>query len=181
MAPAGTTITASIPARAAYAAADAAVLPVEAHTSRVTPCSSARETASAMPRSLNEPVGFAPSHLSHSSTPNRSESRGAARSGVLPSPSVITGPSLLRCDGGQQKLGDLDRVERRALDQVVAGQEEHEAVRRRAIGPDAANQDILRLRGVAGRRHLDDLHRRRVTEDRLRLLRRQLFLQLDPD
>jgi len=90
IAPAGTTIRASIPARAAYAAADAAVLPVDAHTSRVTPRSSARDTASAIPRSLNEPVGFAPSHLSHSSTPNRSESRGAARSGVLPSPSVIT-------------------------------------------------------------------------------------------
>src|SRR4051794_5993104 len=121
IAPAGTTITASIPARAAYAEDDAAVFPVDAHTSRVTPRSNARDTASAIPRSLNDPVGFAPSHLSHNSTPNRSESRGAARSGVLPSPSVITRPSLLRCDCGEQELGDLNRVEGSALDEVVAG------------------------------------------------------------
>src|SRR5215467_3772845 len=37
IAPAGTTISDSIPARAAYAAQDAAVLPVEAQTRRVTP------------------------------------------------------------------------------------------------------------------------------------------------
>jgi len=65
--PAGTTITASIPARAAYAADDAAVFPVDAQTSRVTPRSTARVVATDMPRSLHEPVGFAPSHVSQSS------------------------------------------------------------------------------------------------------------------
>src|SRR5947209_5579078 len=87
--PAATTITASSPARAAYAAADAAVLPVDAQTTVVAPSSTARVTATLIPRSLNEPVGFAPSHLSQTSTPNRSDRRGACRSGVLPSPSVI--------------------------------------------------------------------------------------------
>jgi len=87
--PAATTMTASSPARAAYAAADAAVLPVDAQTIVVAPPSTARVTATLMPRSLNDPVGFAPSHFSQTSTPSRSETRGACRSGVLPSPSVI--------------------------------------------------------------------------------------------
>src|SRR5437762_534465 len=65
-APATTTITASSPARAAYAALDAAVFPVDAQTRRVAPFSTALVTATLIPRSLNEPVGFAPSHLSQS-------------------------------------------------------------------------------------------------------------------
>ena len=64
--------TAGIPARAAYAAADAAVLPVDAQTIPCAPSSSAFATATAIPRSLNEPVGFAPSNLNQSSTPSRS-------------------------------------------------------------------------------------------------------------
>ncbi len=44
-----------------------------------------------MPRSLNEPVGFAPSTLTQVSQPSSSDSRSASTSGVLPSPSVITG------------------------------------------------------------------------------------------
>jgi len=66
------------------------VFPVEAQTIVWAPASTARETATVIPRSLNEPVGFAPSHFSHSSTPYRSESRGAGRSGVEPSPRVTT-------------------------------------------------------------------------------------------
>ena len=49
------------PARAAYAAADADVLPVEAQMIALAPASTALETASVMPRSLNDPVGLAPS------------------------------------------------------------------------------------------------------------------------
>ena len=44
-----------------------------------------------MPRSLNEPVGFAPSTFSSTRAPTCSESRGASTSGVLPSFSVTTG------------------------------------------------------------------------------------------
>ena len=52
-----------IPARAAYAAAEADVLPVEAQMIALLPASTAFETATVMPRSLNEPVGLAPSTL----------------------------------------------------------------------------------------------------------------------
>src|SRR6266404_5000173 len=58
-----------IPARAAYAAADAEVFPVEAQTSVLAPCSSALETATVMPRSLNEPVGLTPSFFTKTSQP----------------------------------------------------------------------------------------------------------------
>src|SRR5919202_3373509 len=44
-----------------------------------------------MPRSLNDPVGFAPSSLSATSAPTRSESTGAGTSGVEPSCSETTG------------------------------------------------------------------------------------------
>ena len=55
------------------------------------PWRTASETAHVMPRSLNEPVGFAPSSLSHTSTPVRSEMRSARTSGVEPSSSETTG------------------------------------------------------------------------------------------
>ena len=46
------------------------------------PSRTAAETAQVMPRSLNEPVGFAPSSFSHTSAPTRSDRRGAGTSGV---------------------------------------------------------------------------------------------------
>src|SRR3546814_11762945 len=54
------------------------------------PCSTARDSATVMPRSLNEPVGFIPSYLPHTSVPVRRDSAGAGRSGVPPSPRVTT-------------------------------------------------------------------------------------------
>ena len=50
--PAGVSTTAGMPARAAYAAADAAVFPVEAQITASAPSSTAFETATVMPRSL---------------------------------------------------------------------------------------------------------------------------------
>src|SRR4051812_46637392 len=101
---------------------------------RVMPRSTARVTARLMPRSLKEPVGFAPSHLSQSSTPKRCDRRGAASNGVRPSPSVITSERLLRgqeiAGARQEQLGYLEGVERGALDEVVAGEEEDEAILR---------------------------------------------------
>src|SRR5215210_9241049 len=47
--------------------------------------------ATAIPRSLTEPEGLAPSYLSHTSAPTRSDRRGAGRSGVAPSWRVTTG------------------------------------------------------------------------------------------
>ena len=64
-----------MPARAAYAAADADVLPVDAQMIASAPSASARVTATVMPRSLNEPVGFCPSHLSQISMPGRDHRR----------------------------------------------------------------------------------------------------------
>ncbi len=62
-APFGTMTKARMPARAANAAAEAEVLPVEAQITAREPDSSAFETAIVIPRSLNEPVGLNPSHL----------------------------------------------------------------------------------------------------------------------
>jgi hypothetical protein len=61
--PCGTSTAQVRPARAAYAAAEAEVLPVEAQMIAFDPLSTAFETASVMPRSLNDPVGLAPSTL----------------------------------------------------------------------------------------------------------------------
>ena len=81
-----------MPARAAYAAADADVLPVEAQMMASAPSANARVTATVMPRSLNDPVGFWPSHLSQISMPGATTAarRSARTSGVLPSFSVTT-------------------------------------------------------------------------------------------
>src|SRR5512135_2515641 len=57
-----------MPARAAYAAADADVFPVDAHITALEPSSTALDIAIVMPRSLNEPVGFAPSNFRYMSS-----------------------------------------------------------------------------------------------------------------
>ena len=89
--PSGISTTQANPARDAYAAAEAEVLPVDAHTTALAPSSTAIEMAIVMPRSLKLPVGFAPSTLSHTSAPTRSDSRGAGTRGVPPSSRVTTG------------------------------------------------------------------------------------------
>ena len=92
-APAGSRISAVSPARAAYAAADAAVLPVDAHTTPVAPSATARDTATVIPRSLNDPVGFMLSSFSQRSTPSSLDSASACTSGVEPSYNDTTGSS----------------------------------------------------------------------------------------
>src|SRR6058998_1012790 len=79
------------PARVEYAAAEADVFPVDAHTTALAPSSTALEMATVIPRSLNDPVGLAPSTLSHTLAPTRSDRRGAGTSGVAPSSRVTTG------------------------------------------------------------------------------------------
>src|SRR5581483_9155657 len=64
----------------------------------------------------------------------------------------------------EQELGDLDRVQRRALAQVVAREEEREAVLDRRVAADPA-----------------DAHRRRRCEQLARPLRRERLLGLEPD
>jgi hypothetical protein len=66
-------------------------LPAEGATSRVAPSSTARLTAAAMPRALNDPVGLTLSLLtSRLARPKRRPRRGAGMSGVPPSPSEST-------------------------------------------------------------------------------------------
>ena len=67
-----------IPARAAYAAAEAEVFPVDAQMRILVPRSTAFDTATVIPRSLNEPVGLTPSFLTKTSQPRptRSLNRG---------------------------------------------------------------------------------------------------------
>ena len=61
--PRGTITKALMPARAAKAAAEAEVLPVDAQMTAREPASSAFEIAIVIPRSLNDPVGLKPSHF----------------------------------------------------------------------------------------------------------------------
>src|ERR1700677_487106 len=89
--PSGISTAQVSPARAAKAAAEADVLPVDAHTTAFAPSSAALEMATVIPRSLKEPVGLAPSTLSRTRAPTRDESRGAGSSGVHPSSRVTTG------------------------------------------------------------------------------------------
>ena len=67
------------------------MLPVEAQTTAWAPSPAETLTATVMPRSLNEPVGFAPSTFSHTSQSSSSDMAVARTSGVSPSPRVITG------------------------------------------------------------------------------------------
>src|SRR5579875_524568 len=81
-----------MPSAAAYAAAEALVLPVEAQIMWRTPRSYARAAATTMPRSLKEPVGLHPSSLRYTAAqPASSCSRRARTSGVFPSPRVTSG------------------------------------------------------------------------------------------
>ena len=56
----------------------------------LAPCSTARERATVIPRSLKEPVGFIPSNFTQTWAPVRFESAGAGTRGVPPSPSETT-------------------------------------------------------------------------------------------
>src|SRR5665213_980159 len=88
----GTSTTACIPARAAYAASDADVLPVLAQIATRAPVAAAREIATVMPASLNEAVGFMPrcKHVKRSMPPYAAL-RGASKSGTSPSRSAAYG------------------------------------------------------------------------------------------
>ena len=79
------------PARAAYAAAEAEVLPVDAQMTALSPLASACVMATVIPRSLNEPVGLAPSTFRYTSQRIREDSAGAGTNGVFPSCMVTTG------------------------------------------------------------------------------------------
>src|SRR5579864_8690754 len=92
--PCGTTTTVRRPKRPPYAAADALVLPVDAQMIASLPAWMAAATATAMPRSLNEPVGFNPSSLKCSEArPRDGPIVSDSTHGVSPSPRLIRGAS----------------------------------------------------------------------------------------
>ncbi len=64
------------------------MLPVDAQSTPCLPLASASVTAIVIPRSLNEPVGLAPSTLRKTSQPVSADRCGAGSNGVPPSPSV---------------------------------------------------------------------------------------------
>ena len=80
-----------IPARVAYAAAAALVLPVEAQTIAFAPSSTALATAITIPRSLKDPVGFSPSYFPYNVIPNSFDKLFNGISGVFPSANEISG------------------------------------------------------------------------------------------
>ena len=81
----------------------------------------------------------------------------------------------------QEQLRDLDRVQRRALAQVVAGDEEREAVLDRRVLADPADEHVVAARGAARRRELLERDARRAGEDRGRLLGGERLAGLEPD
>src|SRR5580700_9734445 len=90
--PWGTTTTVRRPNRPPYAAAEALVLPVDAQMIALLPSWSAAATATTMPRSLNEPVGFSPSSLKCSdASPNDGPIVSDSTQGVPPSPRLMRG------------------------------------------------------------------------------------------
>src|ERR1700684_1036153 len=92
--PCGISTAQVMPARAAYAAADADVFPVDAHSTARWPRATASVTAIVIPRSLKEPVGLSPSTLRCTVHPVFAESRGAGISGVAPSDRVTGAQGL---------------------------------------------------------------------------------------
>ena len=111
IAPRGRTTTTSNPAAAPYAAAEADVFPVEAQMIDRAPASMAFETATTMPRSLNEPVGFRPSSLRWSrGTPILAPRRRASISGVNPSPSVSCGVASVIGRNARYRSTSLGRI-----------------------------------------------------------------------
>src|SRR5882724_7782335 len=85
---AGAYTRADAPARVAYAASAMPALPAVGTTNSFAPATTARVTAAARPRALNDPVGFVLSSLTQSwSKPWRAPTRSTLSSGVPPSPS----------------------------------------------------------------------------------------------
>src|SRR5690606_2290083 len=86
------------PARAAYAAAEAEVFPVDAHMTAWEPASFALVSATVIPRSLKEPVGLSPSYFTYTSAsmPKAWANRETGMRGVAPSSRVtisVSGPT----------------------------------------------------------------------------------------
>src|SRR6266487_5644001 len=123
-------------------------------------CSSARSSCSLVRRPLRR--SSVPS-CERGSLSKNPWSRRAGRIGLVigRSPGRLEEerkPAYLGRDGAprEDQLGDLDAVERCALAQVVAGEEEQEAVLGGGVASDAADQDFVPTGRLAGSRELLD-------------------------
>src|SRR5256885_8583240 len=79
----------------------------------LAPSAAACEIATVMPRSLNEPVGLAPSTLRYTSQFVLADSVGAGTSGVPPSNRVITGVSSVT--GNRVRYASITPGQRRGV------------------------------------------------------------------
>ncbi|GAB3878137.1 hypothetical protein GCM10029964_028360 [Kibdelosporangium lantanae] len=90
-APVGIATRLLIPARAPYSAHAAPAFPLLGMANPVTPSSEARDTPTAAPRALKEPVGIRPSSfISNPGTSRSLPSVGIGSNGVMPSPRLTT-------------------------------------------------------------------------------------------
>src|SRR6187200_2423840 len=144
-----------------------------------------RETSAAVCSSPSE------AHEAMSPTASSVRAAGAAGAVVTPAwpataiaPATTSAVNLCRGDTGEQHLGDLDRVQRRSLSQVVAREEEREAVDRALVLADPPHEHLVDAGGVlrgGELRQPQHAHARSLTQDRVGILRRQGLLELDPD
>ena len=105
-----------------------------AQTTARAPDSSAFATATTMPRSLNDPVGFAPSTFSHrSDAPIDAPRRGARTSGVAPSPNVSIGVAAVT--GSTERKRSIS-TGRAPCALIAKPMREHSAGARRASRPN---------------------------------------------
>src|SRR6478735_7676513 len=151
--PSGTSTAQTMPARTAYAAADAEVLPVEAQMTAFAPSSAAFEIAMVMPRSLNEPVGLAPSTLSQTSQPVRSLTTFARTSGVPPSRRLITGVASVT--GSRSRYSSISP---RHCAHGVHGSQFFDRRREGRVGGDMGDDDESRVVAVALLTNVLDRH-----------------------
>ena len=99
------------------------MLPVEAQITASAPSRTAADTAQVIPRSLNEPVGLAPSSLSQTSQPARSDTRSASTSGVEPSDSDTTGIARLERQPVAPALDQPGQLNSSSITRIARGAE----------------------------------------------------------
>src|SRR4051812_3673621 len=75
-------------------------------------------------------------------------------------PSMPTSTGLGRCGvlAREHELRDLDRVQRRALAEVVAGEKQREPTVDRRVAADPPHEHLVAARGLPGRRELVELN-----------------------
>src|SRR5216117_2315720 len=136
-----------------------------------TPSASALVTATVMPRSLKEPVGFCPSHLRYSSMPGATTAarRSARTRGVFPSFSVTT-LSLLRTGRRSRKCSIRPPQTRAALTPGTPGRA---CGARRSAGSRVDTvSNLARLPAKGGSTSADTRGMQQRPQEGLALLRR---------